>query len=268
MNLRLRLPLAVLAVLALSCLAGQAVLPDPDGQDLSQQLLPPLCRVGSGLRHWLGTDALGRDVLARLCAGGALSLGVAAVATVVSVLVGTAWGALSGWVGGRTDAAMMRAVEILQSLPYMFLVIVLMSLVGRSLWALFLALGLVQWLTIARVVRTQVLLLRHRDHVQASHALGMAPWRNFLRHVLPGTFPLIAVYATLSVPQIILQEAFLSFLGLNASDSSLGLLVADGAQNMDLAPWLVLAPSGFLAAVLLCLQVLGEALRERFEPRT
>jgi oligopeptide transport system permease protein len=267
MNAKLRLALGILVAVSLFCLAGGFFLPAPDGQNLSQQLLPPFSRALDG-RHWAGTDALGRDVLARLRAGGLLSLWVAAVATAVSVLVGTIWGAVSGWVGGRTDALMMRIVEILQSLPYMFLVIVLMSLIGRSLWALFLALGLVQWLTIARVVRAQVLLLRNRDHVQASRALGASALRTFAFHVLPGTFPLVMVYATLSLPQIILQEAFLSFLGLNASDNSLGLLVADGAQNMESAPWLVLVPSLFLALLLLSLQLLGDALRDRFDPRT
>jgi oligopeptide transport system permease protein len=252
-----------LALLCLFCLLGPLLLPAADNQDLSASLLPPLSRA-----HLLGTDALGRDLLARLAVGGRLSLLVAFLASTVSVAMGTAWGALAGWNGGLLDAALMRIVEILQSLPYMFLVIVLMALMGRSLTALFLALGLVQWLPIARVVRAQTMTLRERDYVVAARALGARPLRLWTRHVLPGCLGVVTVYATLSVPQIVLQEAFLSFLGLNASDCSWGLLVADGAQSMDIAPWLVTAPGIVLALTLACLQRLADGLQARWTVRT
>ncbi|MEN9353765.1 MAG: hypothetical protein RL318_1090 [Fibrobacterota bacterium] len=249
------------------CLVGPVFLPAFGEQDLANQFLPPLSRTGSGL-HWLGTDALGRDLLSRMAQGGRLSLAVALVASLVAVVVGTLYGAVSGWFGGRLDAFLMRVVEILQSLPYMFLVIVLMALLGRNLIALFAALGLVQWLSIARVVRAQVLSLRSRDFVTASRSLGQEPWRIVLVHVLPSCLGVISVQATLAIPQIILQEAFLSFLGLNASEVSWGLLVAEGAQSMDLAPWLVAAPGVLLALTLGSLQFLGEAWRIRMDPRS
>jgi len=260
--MKTRLPLTFLGLLALFCLLGPLMLPSEVRQNLSEQLLPPLSRGVSGL-HLLGTDALGRDLLARLAVGGRLSLLVALVATAVSVTMGTAWGTLAGWNGGLLDAALMRLVEILQSLPYMFLVIVLMAVMGKSLLALFLALGLVQWLPIARVVRALTLSLRTRDYVTAARALGVSPARLLIRHVLPGCLGVVTVYATLSVPQIVMQEAFLSFLGLNASDCSWGLLVADGAQNMDIAPWLVAAPGAVLAITLACLQRIGDALQKK-----
>jgi oligopeptide transport system permease protein len=255
----------VLATIALvSALAPWLpFLQDPTVQDLALGAMPP-----SGA-HWYGTDELGRDTLARVIHGGRISLLVGIVATAVSLIVGVSWGATSGYLGGKTDDFMMRVVDVLYSLPYIFLVILLLVFFSRSLLMLFVALGLVQWLTMARIVRGQVLSLKAQNFVEAARALGASDAAIIFRHIVPNTLGPVIVYTTLTVPAIILQEAFLSFLGLGVQppNASWGTLVADGAKLVALFPWLVVFPGLALSTTLLCFNFLGDGLRDALDPQ-
>ncbi len=219
--------------------------------------------------HWFGTDANGRDLFVRAWTGTRVSLLVALLATFVSLVIGVAWGATAGYLGGRTDDWMMRFVDVLYALPYMFFVIILTVVFGRSLVLIFLSIGAVGWLTMARIVRGQALALRQREFVEAAIALGLPARRIIARHIVPNVLGTVVVYATLTVPQVILFESFLSFLGLGVQEplTSLGRLVAEGALEMESAPWLLLVPSTVLAVVLVSLNFLGDGLRDALDPR-
>jgi oligopeptide transport system permease protein len=225
---------------------------------------------GTVAAHWLGTDRLGRDLFVRTLVGLRLSLLVSVLATLTSVAIGVSYGAIAGFAGGRTDEVMMRIVDVLYALPYLFIVIILTSLLPRgSLAALFVALGLVGWLTTARIVRGQTLALRRREFIEAARALGVAPLAILTRHVLPNLIGTVIVYATLTVPQMILFESFLSFLGLGVQEprASLGNLIAVGAQEMASAPWMLIVPAAVLVLLLLCLNLLGDHLADALDPR-
>jgi oligopeptide transport system permease protein len=215
--------------------------------------------------HLLGTDSVGRDLLARTLIGTRITLTVAAAAALVALLIGTAWGAVAGWVGGRVDEAMMRVVDALYALPFMFVVILLMVVFGRSIVLVFLGIGAVEWLTMARVVRGQVMVLRHRPFVLAAEAAGAPSGAILLRHVLPNVAGVALAYLLLTVPQVVMVESFLSFLGLGVQEplTSLGILVHDGAEDMDVAPLALLVPGGVLVGLILALTALGERLRDR-----
>ncbi len=236
---------------------------DPALQDLRLGAVPPCAA------HWFGTDDLGRDLFARVLHGGRISMLVGVVGTLVSLLVGVTWGAVAGYAGGRTDELMMRVVDVLYSLPYIFLVILLLVFFQRSLVMLFVALGLVQWLTMARIVRGQVLSLKAQSFVEAARALGARPAAIVFRHLVPNTLGPVIVYATLTVPAVILQEAFLSFLGLGVQppNASWGTLVADGARVLALFPWLVIFPGLALSLTLLAFNFLGDGLRDALDPQ-
>jgi oligopeptide transport system permease protein len=258
----------VIVLLVLAALLGplmSAYAVDQVDWTLNPLASPPSLANG----HWLGTDGNGRDLFVRVWSGTRVSLLVALLATAVSVVIGAAWGATAGYLGGRIDGWMMRVVDVLYALPYMFFVIILTVVFGRSLWLIFLAIGAVGWLTMARIVRGQALALRQREFVAAAVTLGLPAHRIIARHIVPNVLGTVIVYATLTVPQVILFESFLSFLGLGVQEplTSLGRLVAEGAQEMETAPWQLLAPSAVLALLLLALNFLGDGLRDALDPR-
>jgi oligopeptide transport system permease protein len=216
--------------------------------------------------HIMGTDSVGRDLLARTLVGTRVTLGVALAAALVSLIVGVAWGAIAGWCGGKVDEAMMRIVDALYALPFMFVVILLMVVFGRSILLVFLGIGAVEWLTMARVVRGQMLALRERPFITAAEAAGAPPAAIVIRHMLPNLAGVAIAYLLLTVPQVVMIESFLSFLGLGVQEpmTSLGILLKDGADDMDISPHAMLLPAVILVTLLLCLTRAGEALRDRF----
>ncbi|MBV8496852.1 MAG: ABC transporter permease subunit, partial [Gammaproteobacteria bacterium] len=259
--------LCMLGALALGALLAPLVSPWAyDSLDWQHLAAPP----GRGAAHWLGTDRLGRDLLVRTFAGLRLSLAISLLASLVSLVIGIAWGAVAAFAGGRTDDWMMRCVDVLYSLPYLFVVIILSTLFARgSVTVLLLALGAVGWLTTARIVRAQALALRRREFIEAARASGLGTAAVLVRHVVPNVLGPVIVYATLIVPQMILFESFLSFLGLGVQEpqASLGNLIYVGAQEMESAPWMLLVPAGLLVALLVALNLLGDGLRDAFDPR-
>ena len=216
-----------------------------------------------------GTDGNGRDLLARTLFGGQISLAVAVTATLVSLVIGVVYGAISGYVGGRTDAIMMRIVDILYALPFMFIVILLMVVFGRSIFLIFLALGMVQWLDMARLVRGQTLALKQKEFVTSAHALGVSNWDIVKNHIIPNTIGPVIVYVTLTIPGVILLESFISFLGLGVSEpwTSWGVLISEGTELMEVAPWLLLFPASFLVVTMFAFNFLGDGLRDAFDPK-
>ncbi len=219
--------------------------------------------------HPLGTDPLGRDLLTRLFYGGRVSLLVGLAATGVSLLIGVLYGATAGFLGGRADNVMMRLVDILYALPFTIFVIILMVFFGRNFIFLFLAIGAVEWLTMARIVRSQVLSLREKEFISATVLMGFSRRRILLGHLIPNALGPIIVYATLTVPRVMLLEAFLSFLGLGVQPplSSWGLLIKEGVETMEEYPWLLLFPSMALSLTLFSLNFLGDGLRDALDPR-
>ena len=266
-NRAARAALVLLALLAVAALVAPALSPwDYDSLDWQHLAQPPALTSAP----WLGTDRLGRDLLVRTLYGVRLSLLLAVLASAVSLMIGVLWGAVAGLAGGRVDGAMMRFVDVLYSLPYLFVVIILTTLFRRgSLIVLALALAAVGWLTTARIVRAQTLALQRREFIQAARALGVPPHSILLRHIVPNVLGQVAVYATLIVPQMILFESFLSFLGLGVQEpqASLGNLIFAGAQEMESAPWMLLVPAASLVLLLLCLNLFGDGLRDAFDPR-
>ncbi len=219
--------------------------------------------------HWLGTDSLGRDLLVRLLYGGRVSISVGLCATAVALTIGVLYGTIAGFLGGKTDAIMMRIVDIIFALPFTVFVILLMVFFGRKFVLLFAAIGAVQWLTMARIVRGQVKSLRQMEFIEAAEALGLPKLQIILRHMIPNALGPIIVYATLTVPSVMLLEAFLSFLGLGVQPpmSSWGVLIKEGAENMEEASWLLIYPGLALALTLFSLNFLGDGLRDALDPR-
>ena len=258
---------ALVVVIGVLAIVGPSFSPHAyDALDWEHMAVPPQLEAG----HWLGTDRLGRDLFVRTLHGVRLSLVIGLLATGVSLMIGVTWGAIAGYVGGRTDQLMMRAVDVLYALPYIFLVIILTTVFERgNLYVLFLAIGAVGWLTMARIVRGQTLSLKRREFIEAALASGVGTAGILVRHILPNVIGPVIIYATLTIPQMILFESFLSFLGLGVQEplASLGSLINEGAQEMESAPWMLLVPASFLVTLLVCFSFLGDGLRDALDPR-
>jgi len=256
----------ILISMTLAVIVGPWLVPfDYDFTDWGNIAVPP--DLASG--HLFGTDSLGRDLLMRTLYGGRISLLVGLVATLVSLLIGIAYGAIAGYVGGRVDHLMMRIVDILYAMPFMFFVILLMVLFGRNIVLIFVAIGAINWLDMARIVRGQTLSLKRKEFIEAAEALGTPTLAIIRRHIVPNLLGVVVVYVTLTIPQVILVESFLSFLGLGVQEpmTSWGALVNDGAQEMESAPWLLIFPAVFLAATLFCFNFIGDGLRDALDPK-
>ena len=237
---------------------------DPIAQDMAAKQQPP------GWDHPFGTDPLGRDMLVRTMIGGRYAIGVAFIATFVALIIGVAWGAIAAYAGGKTDEVMMRVVDILYGFPTIIFVIVVQAVFGsKSIFFLFALIGAISWLTMARIVRGQVLSLRHREFVEAARCLGASPTRILFRHIVPNTLGPVIVYSTLSLPSVMLTEAFLSFLGLGvqAPRASWGTLVAEGATQMVASEWMLIFPGAIMAITIFSLNFLGDGLRDALDPQ-
>ena len=256
--------LVVLAVLVVLSILTPWLTPySYSGQDLELGPSPP------SAQHWLGSDLFGRDLLTRMLYGSRISLAVGFIATVVALLIGVSWGAAAGYLGGRIDAVMMRIVDVLYALPFTIFIILLMVVFGSNIILLFLAIGAVEWLTMARIVRGQVLHVKQQDFVEAAVSLGLSKFRIIVKHVLPNVMGPVIVYATLTVPNVILLESFLSFLGLGIQppQSSWGLLISYGVETMEEYPWLLIFPAAVLSLTLFSLNFLGDGLRDSLSER-
>jgi oligopeptide transport system permease protein len=234
-----------------------------DGQNLELGATAP------SLKHWLGTDVLGRDQLTRVMYGSRISLMVGFIATSVAIFIGVLWGATAGFVGGAVDTVMMRTVDVLYALPFTIFIVLLTVIFGSSLLLLFLAIGAVEWLTMARIVRGQVLTIKKQEFIEAAISMGLSPWKIITRHLIPNVLGVVIVYTTLTIPSVILLESFLSFLGLGVQppQSSWGSLISSGVESMEEFPWLLIFPALTLSLTLFSLNFLGDGLRDAFDPR-
>ena len=258
--------LIVLAIITAASILVPALHPHPI-EEVYWDLLGSGPNIAAGFPF--GTDANGRDLFVRTLYGGRVSLMVGVVATLVSLIIGVTYGAVAGYAGGRTDNLMMRFVDILYSIPFMFFVILLMIMFGRNIILIFIAIGAIEWLDMARIVRGQTLSIKRREFIEAARATGVGNAAIIRRHVIPNTLGPVAVYMTLLVPRVILVESFLSFLGLGVQEpmTSWGVLISEGAREMESAPWMLIFPSIFLAVTLFCLNFIGDGLRDALDPK-
>lgn len=257
--------MVVLVVLVVVALIGPHLAPFSYDQINKNDVWAPPLTGG----HLLGADSLGRDLLARLLMGLRVSLAIGLVATVVSLVIGVLWGAIAGYVGGALDELMMRVVDVLYSLPFIFFVILMMVTFGSNIILIFVAIGAVEWLTMSRIVRGQTLGLKHKEFVEAARAAGLNQGSIITKHIIPNLLGPVVVYVTLTIPAVILAESFLSFLGLGVQPpmASLGSLIANGAQDMELAPWLLVFPSLVMIVTLMSFNFIGDGLRDAIDPQ-
>ena len=255
----------VLGLLTLIAIVGPFVWPHKFDTQYQDQL-----SIGPTLQnmHWLGTDIYGRDMVARVITGLQISLAVGLIATFVSLVIGVAWGAIAGFAGGRVDQFMMRIVDVLYAVPFIFFVILVTVVFGRSIFLIFLAIGAVEWMTMARIVRGQTLMLKQKEFVEAARAAGLKPLGIVVRHILPNLLGPVAVYVTLTMPVVILQESFLSFIGLGVNEplTSLGRLISEGQREFSY-PWMLLVPAVTMVITLFSLNFIGDGLRDAFDPK-
>jgi oligopeptide transport system permease protein len=255
----------VLGLLIVLALIGPSLVPFHYDEIRKNDVWAPPGTAG----HLLGADSLGRDLLARLLMGLGVSMAIGLVATLVSLVIGVIWGATAGYLGGRTDEVMMRIVDTLYSLPFIFFVILLMVTFGRNIFLIFVAIGAVEWLTMSRIVRGQTLSLKQKEFVEAARAAGLSQGAIIARHIVPNLLGPVVVYVTLTIPAVIIAESFLSFLGLGVQPpmASLGTLISAGAQDMELAPWLLIFPSLVMIVTLMCFNFIGDGLRDAIDPK-
>ena len=258
--------IVVLALIAIACVVGPWLLPHPFDEVYWDSIsAPPDFANG----FYFGTDENGRDLLVRTLHGGRVSLSVGLVATLVSLVIGVLWGATAGFIGGRIDAMMMRFVDILYALPFVFFVILLTVMFGRNIMLIYVAIGAISWLNMARIVRGQTISLRRKEFVVAATAAGVSTFDIVRRHILPNTLGPVIIYVTLTVPSVILTESFISFLGLGVQEphTSWGVLISEGARIMETAWWALVFPGAFLAVTLFCFNFIGDGLRDALDPR-
>lgn len=256
--------MVLLAIVVLALVGPTIIAWDADEVDWQALETPP------STHHWFGTDLIGRDLLVRTLIGARVSIGIAVVATLVSILIGIPWGAIAGYLGGRTDQIMMRVVDTLYALPFILVVILLVVVFGRNPYLLFVGLGAVFWLDLARIVRGQTLRVREALFIDSARVLGLPTRLIVLRHVIPNVLGPALVYATLTIPGVILAESFISFLGLGVQEpnTSWGVLIADGTQSMQSSPWTLIFPALFLAMTVWCCNMLGDRFRDEMERST
>ena len=256
----------VLLLVVLACFVGPLLIPFELDEIFWDAIMAPPDWAGG---HLFGTDANGRDLLVRTLNGGRISLMVGLVATAVSLTIGVLYGATAGYLGGRVDSVMMRLVDVLYSLPFMFFVILLMVFFGRNIVLIFVAIGAVEWLDMARIVRGQTLSIKRKEFIEAARAGGVRPVSIIRRHIIPNTLGPVVVYMTLTVPKVILLESFLSFLGLGVQEpmTSWGVLISEGAANMESSWWMLVFPAGFLAVTLFSLNFIGDGIRDALDPK-
>ncbi|NIA71847.1 ABC transporter permease subunit [Pelagibius litoralis] len=258
--------MVVLGVIAVMALFAPLLSPHPFDEIYWDRIQQPPDYANA---HWFGTDGNGRDMFIRILYGARVSLAVGLLATTVSLVIGVTYGAVAGFVGGRTDNVMMRIVDVMYSLPFMFFVIMLMVVFGRNIFLIFVALGAVEWLTMARIVRGQTISIKRKEFIEAARAGGVSNFKIIFRHVIPNVLGPVIVYMTLTVPQVILTESFLSFLGLGVQEplTSWGVLIAEGAKVMEPAPWMLIYPAIFLALTLFAFNFIGDGLRDALDPK-
>jgi oligopeptide transport system permease protein len=258
--------LIVLVLIAIACF-GAPYLGLRDQDDINWDMIQSAPDFAQG--YFFGTDSNGRDLFVRTLYGGQVSLTVGIVSTMVSLVIGTLYGATAGFLGGRADGFMMRVVDMLYSIPFIFFVILLTVFFGRKFVLIYVAIGAVNWLDMARIVRGQTLSIKRKEYIEAAHASGVSNWRIITRHIIPNCLGPVVVYMTLTVPVVILTESFISFLGMGVQEpqSSWGTLVAEGADNLEIAPWQVFGPGIVLAVTLLALNFVGDGLRDALDPK-
>jgi oligopeptide transport system permease protein len=258
--------MALLAIITGAALLAPWLSPHPYDEVYWERIAAPPDFANA---HWFGTDGNGRDLFVRTLYGARVSLMVGILATGVSLLIGITWGAIAGYFGGHLDNLMMRFVDVMYSLPFMFFVILLMVVFGRNIFLIFIAIGAVEWLTMARIVRGQTLSVKGKEFIEAARAAGVPNRKIIRRHIIPNLLGPVVVYVTLTVPQVILIESFLSFLGLGVQEplTSWGVLIEEGAANMESSPWMLIYPATFLAVTLFCFNFIGDGLRDALDPK-